>query len=115
MGVAPIWRTNSCSCTYEPAARLHHVSCLVEGKVYLWGGETQDLPSGSKDDIIIKLANCIELFDPYLEVWSQLNTAGPPRPGLVCAACASSGEHVYMYGGYTMDKFDGALSGRFFI
>ena len=74
---------------YEPAARFDHVSFLAEGKVYLWAGQIQD---GSEDD-------GIEQFDPYLEVWSQLNTAGTPHPGLECAVCASSGEHVYMYGG----------------
>ena len=93
---------------YEPAARFDDVSFLVEGKVYLWGGRTQGLPSGSKDDII-KLTNYIEQFDPYLEVWSRLNTTGPPHPGLVYAACASSGEHVYMYGG-VKDGYDGVLS-----
>ena len=93
---------------YEPAARYDHISFSIEGKVYLWGGQTQDTVSGSKDDTI-KLANCIEQFDPYLEVWSQLNTTGIPHPGLVCAACASSGEHVYMYGGFK-DEYKGILS-----
>ena len=80
---------------YEPAARFVHVSSLVEGKAYVWGGLTQELVSGSKNDI----ADCIEQFDPYLEVWSELNTAGTPHPGLEIAACASSGEHFYTYEG----------------
>ena len=54
----------------EPSARCDHVVLSVEGRVYLWGGETQDSVSDDK----IKLANCIEQFDPYLEVWSQLST-----------------------------------------
>ena len=91
---------------YEPAARVVHVSILAEGKVYLWGGETRD---GSEDDSI-KLANCIEQFDPYLEVWSQLNTAaGTLHPGLEGAGCASSGEHIYMYGG-RKSRYEGVLS-----
>ena len=89
----------------EPAARLRHVSFLVEGKVYLWGGTTQDLVSGHQDE----LARRIEQFDPYLEIWSQLNTAGTPHPGLQSAACASHGELVYMYGGKST-KFEGVLS-----
>ena len=80
---------------YEPAVRFAHVSFVAEGKVYLWGGQTQE---GSEDDGI-KLANCIEQFDPYLKVWSQLNTAGTPHLGLEGAACASSGEHVFLYAG----------------
>ena len=90
---------------YEPAARLRHVSFLVEGKVYLWGGQIQGLSSGHRD----KLARRIEQFDPYLEIWSQLNTAGTPHPGLKYAACASHGELVYMYGGEGT-KVEGVLS-----
>ena len=63
---------------YKPAARFAHISILAEGKVYLWGGQIQD---GFEDDSI-KLANCIEQFNPYLEVWIQPNTAGTPHPGL---------------------------------
>ena len=91
--------------TYEPDARLVHVSFLVEEKVYLWGGKTQDLLSGHLDE----LARRIEQFDPYLEIWSPLNTVGTPHPGLEYAACASHGEHVYMYGGKET-KTEGALS-----
>ena len=94
---------------YEPAARFAHVSFVAEGKVHLWGGQTQGLVSGSKDDGI-KLANSIEEFDPYLEAWSQLNTAGIlHHPGLVVSACASIGEHVYMYGG-ARSRYKGVLS-----
>ena len=87
---------------YEPAARLRHASFLVEGNVYLWGGATQNL---SRDE----LARRIEQFDPYLEIWRQLNTGGTPHPGLWRTACASHGEHVYMYGGQGTN-FEGALS-----
>ena len=92
----------------EPAARFEHVSFLVEGKVCLWAGETQDLVSGHQDEIG-EVACCIEQFDPYLEIWNQLNTAGTPHPGLKYAACASHGEHVYMYGGQGT-KYEGVLS-----
>ena len=90
---------------YEPATRVDHISFVAEEKVYLWSGLTQD---GSEDGGI-KLATCIEQFDPYLEVWSQVNTAGTPHPGLEAAACASSGEHVYMYGGFK-GRYNGVLS-----
>ena len=91
--------------TNESIARFEHVSILVEGKVYLWGGAPQDMVSGLQDELALR----IEQFDPYLEVWSQLNTAGTPHPGLRCAACASHGEHVYMYGGKSA-KYKDSLS-----
>ena len=90
---------------YEPPARLDHVSFSIEGKAYLWGGATQDLSSEYPDE----LARHIEQFDPYLEIWSRLNTAGTPHPGLKYTACASHGEHVYMYGG-AGTKYEGVLS-----
>ena len=93
---------------YEPTARFEHVSFLVEGKVYMWGGATQDSVSGYQDKIV-ELARRVEQFDPYLETWSGLDTAGTPHPGLGCAACASYGEHVYMYGGEGAEV-EGALS-----
>ena len=97
VGVADKMASNK---LYEPAARCGHVSFSVQGQMYLWGGVPQDLVSGLKDDRI-KLANCIERFDPYLEEWRQLNTTGTPHPGLEYAVCASIGgrERMYMYGG----------------
>ena len=93
---------------YEPSARCCQTSFSVEERVYVWGGVSQDFRSSSKEDIT-KLASSIEKFDPYLEVWTQLNTAGTPHPGLILPGCASYGEHVYMYGG-TSNKFEGFLS-----
>ena len=94
---------------YEPAARYYHASCSIESGVLVRGGRTRDLESGSKD-ARTKLANIIELFDPYLEVWRQLNTTGTPHPGLYFAACASVADDVYMYGGHSGKKIEGVLS-----
>ena len=49
----------------EPAARFQHAAVSVEGRVYVRGGQTADYKS--KDERR-KLTNCIEQFDPYLEV-----------------------------------------------
>ena len=93
----------------EPAARFYHASCSIESGVLVRGGRTLDLESGSKDSRI-KLAKVIELFDPYLEVWRQLNTTGTPHPGLEVAACASVADYVYMYGGHSGERIEGVLS-----
>ena len=98
---------------YEPAARHSHAtsSFSIEGLAYVWGGRTHSTESGSEKDLV-DLASNIEQFDPYLELWTQLNTAGTPHPGLWYTACASTGEHLYMYGGYNIrkDEFDNTLS-----
>ena len=79
---------------YEPRARYDHSSFSVEGKVCVWGGNTND-DSPKR----YMLPSRIECFDPYLEVWSQVNTAGTPHPGLYKAACVLLGERMYVYGG----------------
>lgn len=94
---------------YEPSARSYHAAISVEERVYVRGGVTADFASCSKDEKL-KLANCIEQFDPCLEVWHQLNTIGPPHPGLEAAACTSFGEHIYMYGGHSGERYEGELS-----
>ena len=93
----------------EPAARFYHAAISVKGRVYVRGGWTADYDSGSEDKKI-KLANCIEQFDPHLEVWRQLDTTGTPHPGLAAFVCTSFGEHVYMYGGFSGKRLEGVLS-----
>ena len=72
----------------EPSPRDKHVSALVDGKIYVWGGDTE----GTSD------ANHCYHFDPLSESWSQSDCIGP-TPGLEFAACASAGHHLYVYGG----------------
>ena len=66
---------------YEPLERYSHVCCSIENLLYMRGGRTLAFESGS-ENARLQLANCIEKFDPYLEVWHQLNTTGTPHPGL---------------------------------
>ena len=86
---------------YEPTARGGHASFSVQGRVYVWGEDTQDsLGDG-------KLADSIEIFDPYLEEWNHLGTAGtPPLSG---SFCTSFGERVYVYTGYTGRHSDASV------
>ena len=72
----------------EPSRRVSHVSALVDGKVFLWGGDTE----GTEDTA------CYH-FDPITESWSLSDCIGPTPPGLQDAACASAGHHLYVYGG----------------
>ena len=95
---------------YEPSARFLHVAFSIDRRVYVRGGRTDDFESGSEDSKL-ELANSIEQFDPFLEVWRQLKTTGgTPHPGLDRAACVSLGENVYMYGGHSGNRCKGALS-----
>ena len=94
---------------YEPAARFCHASFSLNNRAYVWGGRTVDFETGSEADQN-KLGSCIEQFNPDLEVWRQLNTAGTPHPGLSYAACVSDGENVFTYGGISGERLEGFLS-----
>ena len=95
---------------YEPSARFLHTAFSIDKRVYVRGGRTDDFESRSEDGKL-ELANSIEQFDPFLEVWRQpKTTAGTPHPGLDRAACVSLGENVYMYGGIIGKRYEGALS-----
>ena len=74
----------------EPSRRDDHVSALVDGKVYVWGGDTRPAED----------AATINCFQPLWESWSQSDCIGPTPRGLECAACASAGHHLYVYGGH---------------
>ena len=65
--------------------------------------------TGSEADNI-KLGSCIEQFNPDLEVWRQLNTAGTPHPGLSGAACVSDDKNVFTYGSSSGKRYEGVLS-----
>ena len=73
----------------EPSPRASHVSAPVGGKVYMWGGH----PGGSDD------ASTIYSFDPLSESWARDECSGIPPPGLRNGACASAGNHLYVYAG----------------
>ena len=78
----------------EPSQRDGHVSALVDGKVFVWGGDT-----GRTED-----ADHCYHFDTLTESWSQSDCIGPTPPGFVLAACASAGHHLYVYGGRDKEK-----------
>ena len=94
---------------YEPTARLHSAFISTQRHLYLWGGRTVAIETGS-EDARIQEARCIEQFDPYLEVWRQLNTTGTPHPGRVAVACTSVADQLYMYGGHSGKRHEGVLS-----
>ena len=73
----------------EPSPRNAHVSALVDGKVYVWGGYARPAED----------AATINCFQPLWESWSQSDCIGPTPSGLRYAACASAGHHLYVYGG----------------
>lgn len=79
----------------EPSPRWGHFSAAVGDQLYVWGGRTKDF---SKEKNV--LASSIHCFHPVLESFSDHQCSGPPPPTLYNGASASTGNHLYLYGGY---------------
>ena len=90
--------------TSEPSPRWYPFSAAVEGKVYLYGGRTGDF---LKETTTLKTT--VHTFDGYLEQWEKIGTWGYSPPGLYRGACASTGHHLYVYGGFDGNQDTGSL------
>ena len=77
---------------YEPSPRFDHYAVPVRGRLYAWGGRTQDFSESGRR----KLKSVVETFDPYTEVWQQRGTSGSPPPGVYAGACAAVGDSMYV-------------------
>lgn len=77
---------------YEPSPRYGHYSAAIGGKLYAWGGRTQDFSDIGK----AQLLSAIEIFDPSLEVWKEEATSGATPPGLYNGVCAAINESMYV-------------------
>ena len=90
---------------YEPSPRSGHYTVPIGGKLYTWGGRTQDLSDHSKK----QLQSVVETFDPYLEVWEQTPTRGVPPPGLYDGACTTIEDSMYVCCGHDGNNWHSAL------
>ena len=59
----------------------------------MWGGRTKDFKKGD-------VAATVNIYQPYTESWDEQRLKGHPQPWLYTGACASTGHHLYLYGGY---------------
>ena len=60
----------------------------------MWGGRSKEFLKEKSE-----LTSSVHSFDPFLECWDENKFSGVPPPGIYLGACASSGHHVYLYGG----------------
>ena len=89
---------------FEPSPRWGQFSAVVEGKLCVYGGRTDDFRRKKSG-----LASSVHSFDGLLESWSSEDTGGVPPPRLYNGACASAGHHVYVYGGHDGSAPQGSL------
>ena len=91
---------------YEPVSRWGPLSTVANNHIYMWGGYSKGFTSKSKN----KEAEAkMEIFDPIKEQWKQATTRGSVPPKVNEGACASSGTHLYTYGGNSGFSDSGCL------
>ena len=90
---------------YEPSPRFAHYAVPIRGRLYAWGGRTQDFSESGRQ----KLKSVVETFDPYTEVWQQRGTSGSPPPGVYCGASAVIGDSMYVSSGHDGSKYQSGL------
>ncbi len=91
---------------YEPLPREAPFTASIGGKLYMWGGTMLDWSERGKR----QAHYTVEVFDPYVEVWSQQPTTGTPPPlGLYSGACASIADCMYICCGYDGSSWHNSL------
>ena len=90
---------------YEPSPRYGHYTVPIGGKLYTWGGRTQDFSDHSKR----QLQSVVETFDPYMELREQTPTRGVPPPGIYHGAHTAIGDSMYVCCGHDGNKWQSAL------
>ena len=87
----------------EPSPRWGHFSSPVAGQLYVWGGYTKDFKGKGG------VAATVNIYQPYTESWDEQRLKGRPPPWLYGGAYASTGHHLYLYGGYDGSNEQGSL------
>ena len=103
--MAAILRALKGNTKYEPSPRYAHYAVPIRGRVYAWGGRTQDFSESGRQ----KTKSVVEIFDPHTEVWQQRGTSGSPPPEVYLGACADIGDTMYVSCGYDGSKYQSGL------
>ena len=68
----------------------------------MWGGRTKDFKNGD-------VAATVNIYQPYTESWDEQRLKGRPPPWLYYGSCASTGHHLYLYGGHDGSRYQSSL------
>ena len=85
---------------YEPAPRNGHISFLVGGNLYLWGGLVDGIPLVHDSPEKRRLLSSVDVFQVDCGDWTWQATSGTPPLGVSRYCCTAVGDSLYYYGGY---------------
>ena len=69
----------------------------------MWGGRTKDFKEYGD------VAATVNIYQPYTESWDEQRLNGHPLPRVYSGASASTGHHLYAYGGIDGSRYLSSL------
>ena len=75
----------------EPQGRFFHLSAIVDGKQYTYGGHCG---AGGTPTL-----TAVHVFNNVTELWQETPTSGEPPPGCTGASCATIGARLFHFDG----------------
>ena len=85
--------------TTEPAPCCLHQTAVVRNKVYLWGGDQDNLPEGHENKAKMEFLSKVYSFDLKTGSWICDSTIETPPLGCIGYACVAVDEDIYYFGG----------------
>ena len=85
---------------YVPKKRSRHSTHIVGDYLYMWGGDTDDLPRVHDNEIKRRMTSVIELFHLPTGKWEQQPTNGKPPLGVYNYASTVISNRIYYFGGH---------------
>ena len=73
---------------------------MIGDALYLWGGESDDLPDVHNSEEKKKVTSHVQVFDMTTGKWNNQSTRGSPPLGVTGYFCTTVEDKIYYFGGY---------------
>ena len=73
---------------------------MIGNALYLWGGESDDLPDVHNSEEKKRVTSHIQVFDITTGKWNNQSTRGTPPLGVDGYLCTTVDDKIYYFGGY---------------
>ena len=73
---------------------------MIGDALYLWGGESDDLPHVHNSEEKKKVTSHVQVFDITTGKWNNQSTRGNPPLGVTGYFCTTIEDKIYYFGGY---------------
>ena len=78
---------------------------MIGDALYLWGGDSDDLPDVHNSEEKKRVTSQVQIFDITTGKWNNQSTRGNPPLGVVGYFCTTINNKIYYFGGYCGHDF----------